>query len=53
MKLVICKTNLKISFILLLFVSMEVLTFSNKGTEMSRLKVITYSFYSLNFKASE
>lgn len=38
MKLVICKTNLKISILLLLILSIQILSFSDKHTQMQRLK---------------
>ena len=45
MKLDICKTNLKISILLFLILSMEILTLSEKSSSMHRLKVIIIIIY--------
>lgn len=39
MKLVICKTNLKISILLILFLSTEIFTLKQKELEINRLRV--------------
>jgi predicted Holliday junction resolvase-like endonuclease len=49
MKLVICKTNLKISILIILILSIEILTFSEKNSEMQNLLKVIHKYNLFNF----